>query len=162
MTEDRPGDEPVRGNGDLPAAERATVRPTVGPAPLTAANLVLVAVGGAVGTGLRYGLMMLMPPVHGIPVAVFSANVVGAFLLGLLLERLSRGRGDAGLDRRFRLGLGTGVLGGFTTYSTLAVDNVALVLTQPAVAVTYGVGTVIIGGGASLAGIALGRGGAAR
>jgi CrcB protein len=36
---------------------------------LSAANIALVAAGGAVGTGLRYGPTLAMPPVHGTPVA---------------------------------------------------------------------------------------------
>lgn len=121
------------------------------------ANIALVAVGGAIGTGLRYGLTLIMPPVAGVPVAIFTVNIVGAFLLGLLLETLSEFGPDHGWSRRLRLGIGTGVLGGFTTYSTLATDNVTLALASPAIALAYGLGTVIIGGIASVGGIAVAR-----
>lgn len=128
------------------------------PTHLSGANIALVAAGGAVGTGLRHGLTLLVPPVHGIPVAIFTVNVVGAFLLGLLLETLSELGPDHHVSRRLRLGVGTGLLGGFTTYSTLANDNVALLLVSPVAALTYGIGTVIMGAVASIGGIALGRG----
>ncbi len=121
------------------------------------ANIALVAAGGAIGTGLRYGLMLLMPPVAGVPVAILTVNLVGAFLLGLLLEALSEFGPDHGWSRRLRLGIGTGVISGFTTYSTLAADSVTLALASPVIAVAYGVGTVIIGGLASVAGIATAR-----
>lgn len=121
------------------------------------ANIALVAVGGTIGTGLRYGLTLVMPPIARIPVAIFTVNIVGAFLLGLLLETLSEFGPDHGWSRRLRLGIGTGVLGGFTTYSTLAADNVSLALASPMIALAYGVGTVIIGGIASAVGIAVAR-----
>ena len=121
------------------------------------ANIALVAVGGAIGTGLRYGLTLIMPPVAGVPVAIFTVNIVGAFLLGLLLETLSEFGPDHGWSRRLRLGIGTGVLGGFTTCSTLAIDSVALARASPAIALAYGLGTVIIGGIASVGGIAVAR-----
>jgi CrcB protein len=124
---------------------------------LSAASIGLVAAGGAVGTGLRYGLALIMPPVHGIPLAILTVNVVGALLLGLLLESLAELGPDHGLSRRLRLGVGTGVLGGFTTYSTLAVDGVTLASTSPAAALAYGLGTVIHGAFASIGGIAAAR-----
>lgn len=129
----------------------------VRPAHLTLTNIALVAAGGAIGTGLRYGLVLIMPPARGIPVAIFIANVVGAFVLAVLLEALSELSADHGLSRRLRLGVGTGVLGGFTTYSTLAVDSVDLTLSQPALALVYGLGTVIVGGLAAILGIAAAR-----
>lgn len=134
-----------------------TAASTRRPAHLSIANIALVAAGGAVGSGLRYGSMLVMPPAHGIPIAIFTVNVVGAFILAVLLEVLSELGADHGLSRRLRLGIGTGVLGGFTTYSTLAADNVHLALTQPMVAVIYGVGTVIAGGIAAIVGIAATR-----
>lgn len=138
-------------------AERLKSRRQARAAHRSPANIALVAAGGAIGTGLRYGLMLIMPPVAGVPVAIFTVNVVGALLLGLLLEALSEFGADHGWSRRLRLGIGTGVLGGFTTYSTLAADSVTLALASPMIAVAYGIGTVIIGGLASVAGIAAAR-----
>jgi CrcB protein len=117
----------------------------------------LVAAGGMVGTGLRYALVLAIPSVGGIPVSIFGINVVGAFILGLLLDWLAHRGPDVGWSRRLRLGVGTGVFGGFTTYSTLAADNVTLALGRPALAAAYGLGTVVVGGVAALAGIAISR-----
>jgi len=85
--------------------------------------LVAVAVGGAVGCLARYGIGLALPtPPTGWPTGTFLANLAGALLLGLLLEGLARTGPDTGWRQLARLGLGTGLLGAFTTYSTLAVE----------------------------------------
>jgi len=127
----------------------------------------IVAAGGAVGTGLRYLITLSMstllratrsiPTWAGIPLATVGINVVGAFLLGVLLELLTRHGPDTGWSRRARLGLGTGSLGGFTTYSALATETVTLGLIHPGLAIGYALGTVFIGAVATTAGIWLAR-----
>jgi CrcB protein len=102
-------------------------------------------------------ITMLTPKVAGIPIATFGINVVGAFLLGVLLEHLADHSPDTGWSRRIRLGLGTGGLGGFTTYSALATETVVLAATHPGRAIGYAVSTVIVGAAASIAGIWLSR-----
>lgn len=86
----------------------------------------LVALGGAIGTAVRAVLADLLPAVGGISWTILAINVVGAFCLGLLLEVLARRGPDVGRRRAVRLFVGTGVLGGFTTYSTLADDTARL------------------------------------
>lgn len=114
--------------------------------------LALVFAGGAAGTLLRWGLALALPT--GWPVATLVANVTGAFVLGWLLEALARRGEDEAPGHGIRLLFGTGVLGGFTTYSAFAVDSVLLGFTWPAVA--YIAATIVGGAAASLAGIALG------
>jgi CrcB protein len=121
------------------------------------ANIGIVAVGGAVGTGLRYAISLSTPTPAAMPVATFGINVVGAFLLGLLLEGLAHHSRDDAPSRRIRLGIGTGGLGGFTTYSALATETVTLGAAHPGLAIAYALGTMIIGAAASIAGIALAR-----
>jgi CrcB protein len=128
------------------------------PAHLSLANIGLVTFGGALGTGLRYLISTAVPLLAQVPVATLGVNVVGAFLLGVLLEFLADRSLDTGWSRRIRLGVGTGVLGGFTTYSTLAVDTVVLVAAHPLRAAGYALATVILGGAASIAGIWVSRG----
>lgn len=89
-------------------------------------SLGLVAVGGAIGTGVRAVLAGAFPAVDGISWTILAINVVGAFCLGLLLESLAQRGPDEGRRRSVRLFVGTGVLGGFTTYSTLADDTARL------------------------------------
>ena len=88
--------------------------------------VLLVALGGAIGTGIRAVLAETIPAVNGVSWSILGINVVGAFCLGLLLESLAMRGPDVGGRRLVRLFVGTGVLGGFTTYSTLAVDTAAL------------------------------------
>ncbi len=120
-------------------------------------SLGLVFVGGAVGTGLRAAASAVGPPLRGVPVTVLVVNVVGAFLLGLLLQRLHRAGPDDGRRRDLRLLLGTGLLGGFTTYSALAADTAAL-LSDGRVggAVLYAGGTLVLGLAAALLGLRCG------
>ncbi|WP_344373114.1 CrcB family protein [Agromyces tropicus] len=118
----------------------------------------LVAAGGMVGTALREALAMVVPSPDVFPLATFAANLLGAFTLGLLLERLTHSGPDVGARRGIRLLVGTGVLGGFTTYSGLATATAVLVADGSwAWAVAYSVGTVLAGAAMSVAGIALGH-----
>lgn len=107
----------------------------------------LVLAGGTVGTAGRLALGLLMP--EGVW-AVLLANVVGALLLGVLVARLPQQTG-------LRVFLGTGALGGFTTYSALTVGAVELWQTTPLLALGYAVGSVALGLTAALAGLLLGR-----
>lgn len=119
--------------------------------------LALVAVGGTVGTALRELLTLLIPSAGVFPIATFLINVVGAFALGLLLEVVARRGPDEGRRHVVRLLLGTGVLGGFTTYSALAATTAQLGVDADWVwAVAHPLGTVLIGAAASIAGIAAG------
>jgi CrcB protein len=122
-------------DADLAATDDSVGRPRpIHPSPT---NIALVAVGGAAGTGLRYWISAVVPHSAGVPVATFGINVAGAFLLGVLLELLAGLSMDSGWSRRIRLGIGTGGLGGFTTYSALANDTVTLAATHPGRAAGY-------------------------
>ena len=93
-----------------------------------------------------------------LPFILIVAFAIGAFLLGLLLESLLRRGPDAGRRRDLRLLFGTGVLGGFTTYSALAADSSVLLIEGSAlVGVLYAVGSVVLGVLASWGGIVLAR-----
>lgn len=118
--------------------------------------IALVIAGGAVGTLIRYVLLLVLPEWGGMPWPVFLINLAGAFILGWLLEALARRGPDAGRRRVVRLFAGTGMLGGFTTYSTFAVGTDGLLLTDaPWVGIAYAVATVLVGAAASIAGIVL-------
>jgi fluoride exporter len=143
-------------DSDTEAAHDAVARPK--PVHLSWASIGLVAVGGMVGTGLRYLITVVTPQWSGVPVATLGINVVGAFLLGVLLELLAERSIDVGWSRRIRLAVGTGGLGGFTTYSALATDTAILAAAHPGQAAGYALGTVMLGAVASAAGIWLSRG----
>lgn len=113
-------------------------------------RILLVAAGGTVGTAARLGLGMVIPDVGGIPLAVLFANVLGALLIGVLAARL-----PASTD--LRLALGTGVLGGFTTYSAFMTGTVELWADAPMLAAAYAVGSLVLGLAAAAVGLRLGR-----
>ncbi|GAA4480607.1 CrcB family protein [Microbacterium panaciterrae] len=120
-------------------------------------RLALVVAGGVVGTAARLGLGLALPPATGaaaglgaVPWATLIANIVGAFLIGVLAARLP---GSSAV----RVLLGTGALGGFTTYSAFAVGTVTLWQTQPWLAAGYAVISVVLGIGAAALGLDLAR-----
>ncbi len=77
----------------------------------------LVCAGGAVGTGARYLVAtgMVRWVGSGLPWGTLTVNLVGSFLLAAILEA---GLGFGLFSTELRLALATGVLGGFTTYSS--------------------------------------------
>ncbi|MFC9694916.1 fluoride efflux transporter FluC [Kribbella sp. NPDC056951] len=102
----------------------------------------VVALGGIVGSLARYGLAAAIPHAEGgFPWATFLTNVTGCLAIGVLFARLTPGSHP--LLRPF---LGTGILGGFTTFSTYAVDTEKLLHAQMhahlVVAFAYFFGTV--------------------
>lgn len=128
------------------------------PLHLTPNALALVFAGGSLGVLARAGLDRLLPAGTGFPAMTFVINLVGAFALAVLIETLALRGPDAGHRRVLRLVLGTGLLGGFTTYSALAVQTDALVRSgQSVTGLAYAVGTVTLGLVASLAGIRVTR-----
>lgn len=97
------------------------------PLHLQPSSLAWVFAGGVLGTGLRYAIENLLPhDGQSWPWATFLINLVGAFILGALLEGLARLGDDAGWRQRARLFAGTGGCGAFTTYSTFALEAVLL------------------------------------
>lgn len=85
----------------------------------------LVALGGAVGATARYALTLWWPaPPGGFPWATFWTNVVGCAVMGVFMVVITDVWAAHRLVRPF---FGTGVLGGFTTFSTYAVDVQRLV-----------------------------------
>lgn len=119
-------------------------------------RILLVAVGGTVGTAARLALGLLLPEHGGFPTAVLLANIVGAFLIGVLAARPFGGIRDPAAAEA-RLLLGTGMLGGFTTYSSFMTGTLALWADAPIVAVAYGVGSLVLGLAAAALGLRLGR-----
>ncbi|KAA1373592.1 fluoride efflux transporter FluC [Aeromicrobium fastidiosum] len=118
----------------------------------------LVVAGGAAGSLARYGIGEWLNTGHDLPIGTLLVNVTGSFALGALLALLL-GRGDdAGRLREARLLLGTGFLGGYTTYSALAVETDTLLRDgRIALGAAYAIGTVALGLLAALAGVVSGR-----
>lgn len=102
----------------------------------------LVAGGGCAGTLARYAVGLAV----GGPTATLAVNLLGSLALGALVARVP--------GRRVQLFVGTGLLSSFTTYSTFAVETVAL---GPADGAANVAATYLLGVAAALAGLAAGR-----
>ncbi|MEO3927416.1 fluoride efflux transporter CrcB [Micromonosporaceae bacterium B7E4] len=100
-----------------------------------------VALGGALGAAGRYGLAVLWPRAPtGVPWATLLTNLSGCALIGLLMRLVTTAAAPHRLVRPF---LGTGILGGFTTFSTYAVETRGLLAAgRPGAAVGYLLGTL--------------------
>lgn len=127
------------------------------PRPSELSLVAAVAAGGVIGAEARYGLAVLAPHAGGAwPWATLVTNVIGSLLIGALMTLLQRG--PAAPHPLVRPFLGIGVLGGFTTFSTFAVDTGALLRAhRPAVALAYVLASVAGCLAATLAGIAATR-----
>jgi CrcB protein len=88
-------------------------------------SLLLVMTGGALGAGARHltGRAMLTLLGPGYPWGTLTVNLVGGLLMGLLVGMLAR----ISAGEPWRLFLGVGILGGFTTFSSFSLDAVTLV-----------------------------------
>lgn len=114
-------------------------------------NLLLVMAGGALGAGARHltgrATLALFGP--GLPVGTLAVNLLGGLLMGLLAGLLAR----TVLGEPWRLFLGVGVLGGFTTFSAFSLDAVLMAERgQPLLALGY----VLLSVAGSIAALAAG------
>jgi fluoride exporter len=116
----------------------------------------LAALGGALGALARWALAAAMPhSPGGWPWSTLLVNLVGCLAIGVLLAVLLERFPDS---RRLRPFLAVGVLGGFTTYSTFAVDVVELTGAGRApLAVAYVLASVLGGVFAVVVGLTIGR-----
>lgn len=119
-------------------------------------NLLLVMVGGAVGAAARHltGQAMLSATGPGYPWGTLTINIVGGMLMGLLVGTLAR----SVADEPWRLLLGVGLLGGFTTFSAFSLEIVLMIERgEWTTALGYVAASVIGSAAALFAGLALVR-----
>ena len=115
-------------------------------------TLVAVVLGAVLGTGLRLGIDQLVAPDGAFPWATLLINVVGSFVLGLLVARVW-----PSAPAWLRAGLGTGLLGSFTTFSAVIVSLLTLTAAgMTVVAVGYLVASLVFGFAAALLGVRIG------
>lgn len=108
-------------------------------------SLLLVGAGGAAGSMLRYAVGYLMNKYvqHPFPWATFVINVIGSLIIGILFGLVGR---NQWLQQTGMLLLASGFCGGFTTFSTFALENADLMQKgQSFIAFTYMALSVIIG-----------------
>ncbi|HCL66317.1 MAG TPA: fluoride efflux transporter CrcB [Rhizobium sp.] len=117
----------------------------------------VVFAGAGLGGALRHGVNQIAAHLFGFafPYGTFIVNVLGSLAMGLLAEYFAL-RG--GLPQELRLLLTTGVLGGFTTFSTFSLDTVTMwERGQGSVAMAYAVLSLALSVGALIAGLAIVR-----
>jgi CrcB protein len=91
---------------------------------MSAAALLAVGVGAAIGAWLRWVLGIVLNPVFPtVPLGTLAANIVGGYLIGVAVEYFTQ---HAGMPPEVRLFVITGFLGGLTTFSTFSAESVAL------------------------------------
>ncbi len=121
-------------------------------------NLLLVGAGGAAGAVARYALSVQSTRLLGAgwPYGTLIANVLGGLLMGLLVSGLAL---KAGVDQeRWRLLLGVGVLGGFTTFSAYSLEVARMIEARSySAALAYGLGSAVLSVAALFAGMVLAR-----
>jgi CrcB protein len=119
--------------------------------------LLAIALGGALGSVARWSLVHALPPRSGaMPWATFLENLSGSLVLGAFMVLVL----DVWPTRRYlRPFVGVGLLGGWTTFSTYALDTRGLLADgAPGLAFGYLAGTLVAGLAAAWAGVAIMRG----
>jgi len=89
-------------------------------------NILLIAIGGAIGSVSRYGcqkwIYQLFP--HPFPLGTFVVNILGSLLIGLFFGLSEKGNI---MSPEWRIFLTTGLCGGYTTFSTFSFESLSLV-----------------------------------
>jgi CrcB protein len=114
-------------------------------------SILLVIAGGAIGSVLRYGVSLWIKPEHTLafPVHTLTVNLVGCLLIGFVFALLQ----NAAQGQVYSLFIITGILGGFTTFSSFGLETFYLFQNGAAVkAIIYvllsnvlGIGAVALG-----------------
>lgn len=105
-------------------------------------HLLLVGLGGAIGSMLRFGVSQWVKATH-FPWATFTVNIAGSFLIGVVLAVSLR---NASFEQQWRLFLASGICGGFTTFSAFSLEGMALLQQQKiGLYVLYVAASVLLG-----------------
>lgn len=107
-------------------------------------RLLLICLGGALGTGARYLITGWVPKLLGpsFPYGTLTVNVVGSFLMALIM---ALALATNAIPPTVRLFLTTGVIGGFTTYSAFSYESLALLQERAWLAFALDVGGTVVG-----------------
>jgi CrcB protein len=118
-------------------------------------SVFLVAIGGALGSVMRYWLGgTVNRATHLFPAGTFTVNIVGSLLVGMLTGLMM----NAQTHPNVRPALIVGFCGGFTTFSTFSMETVGLAMGgQPITALLYALGSVVACVGGAALGFIIGR-----
>jgi fluoride exporter len=115
-------------------------------------NFLLVGLGGALGSMLRYAAYLFITTKY-FPAATLAVNILGSFIIGLVLALSVK---DETFLNNWKLFLATGICGGFTTFSAFSAENVALLQNEKYfIALLYIVLSIVLGIGAACLGFKL-------
>ncbi len=115
-------------------------------------NFILVGLGGALGTMLRYAVQVLVS-IKPFPLATFIVNTAGSFIIGAVLALSIK---NESFSTNWKLFLTTGICGGFTTFSAFSAENLQLLQNgKLSLAVVYIISSIFIGIAAAWAGFKL-------
>lgn len=119
-------------------------------------NIVLIGLGGAVGSVIRFVLGLFVKKYWGLsfPLGTFIVNLIGCFLIGMLIAYFQKNNNDS-----MKLLLITGFCGGFTTFSSFTAESIELMQNnQISVSLLYIGASICIGLLATWAGIFIMKG----
>ena len=115
-------------------------------------NFLIVGLGGALGSMLRYATSLLIS-IKSFPFATLSINIVGSFIIGLVLAFSIK---DESFANNWKLFLATGICGGFTTFSAFTLENMQLLQSgKTGMAFLYIALSIVLGIAATFAGYQL-------
>lgn len=117
-------------------------------------NLLLVGLGGAIGSMLRYAATLLVSS-KNFPWSTLAVNIIGSFIIGIVLATSLK---DESFSNNWKLFLATGICGGFTTFSAFSAENMELLQTgKITIAATYILVSVVLGIAAGFLGYGLSK-----
>ncbi len=87
-------------------------------------NLLLVGLGGGIGSMLRYLAWYLFKS-NQLPVPTFIVNIAGSLVIGIVIGLSMK---EPAINANWKLFLATGICGGFTTFSAFSIENLQLML----------------------------------
>ena len=115
-------------------------------------NLLLVGLGGSIGSMVRYGTSLLIKS-KLFPFATLSVNIIGCFIIGLVFAMSIK---EKGISDNWKLFLATGICGGFTTFSAFSLENMGLLQSgRIGIALTYIILSIVLGIAATWLGYSL-------
>lgn len=115
-------------------------------------NIILVGVGGGIGSILRY-LMSHLIKNNNFPLSTFFINIIGSFAIGIAMALSIK---FAGFNENWKTLIVTGICGGFTTFSAFSFENVSMIQQGKfTLSMCYIISSIILGLLATIAGLKL-------
>lgn len=90
-------------------------------------HFLLVGLGGAIGSMMRYAVGLLLKSFNSFPAGTFVVNMAGSFLIGLIAGVVAN---DPKFQQHWQLFLAVGLCGGFTTFSALSLEGIQMIQQQ--------------------------------